>query len=221
MLAQPGPGTWRNFLDHWGVRRTHRPTALPSTPIPAPLREFHGGVPELGFNRLVALDELEADGPRVVICVEEQGAFRWALLAEDAYTPDPPVWGSTGDPGDPWTLQAPSLSVFLGQILVLEASFGGLAHAAWGTHGQVPPAVIDPVLDPLGELPWPHWSWPPDEARFLAGEGTVAFATCEDGDGDRWCSAWVGARDAAAAARFRGLATGDDWIWFGRPPVDR
>ena len=170
---------------------------------------------KVAVNHLVALDELEVEDGRILIHREEQGVFLWALGADEAADPDPAVWGSYGEPGDAWTVQAPSLSLFLTELLVLDAAFGGLGGSGFGTHSQIRRSEAERVLAPLGELPWPPWSWPPDQARFLAGDGVVAFLTCERAGDEDWCSAYVGGRDAGALAPFRALATSDDWEWWG------
>ena len=214
LLARPG--TWRAFAEHWGAgaRRDAREAVEAAVGVPALLREFHGAGPAVRTNHLVPLARLEVAEGMVAVMHEEQGVFLWALRAEDLAADDPPVWGRYAEPNDPWRVQAPALSLFLTQIVVLDAVFGCFGGGGVGTHSQVPRAHAERVLAPLVPLPWAPWSWPPQEGRFLAGDRAVGFLTCDEADGESWCSAWVAGLDAQALAPFLPLATSDDWVWF-------
>lgn len=217
LLARPDAGTWGAFLDHWGApprRGGDRARGEPVLPVPALLGEFHSTIPRVQANHLVPLDQLEVDGGMAIVYYEEQGVFLWALREEDLAADDPPVWGRYAEPDDPWRVQAPALSLFLTQIVVLDAVFGCFGGGGLGTHSQVPRAQAERVLAPLAPLPWAPWSWPPQEGRFLAGDRAVGFLTCEEAEGEAWCSAWVAGLDAQALAPFLPLATSDDWVWF-------
>jgi hypothetical protein len=69
---------------------------------------------------------------------------------------------------------APTVSVFLVQMLVMSAALAGphTANAAWLPEGEA-----EKVLGTLGRLDLPPWHWPGCPATWYAGEDAVAF-TC-------------------------------------------
>ena len=86
---------------------------------------------------------------------------------------DQSVWGRENKLGTSWLQDAPSVSVFLVQMLVMSAALAGphTANAAW-----LPKTDAQVVLGSLGQLDLPPWHWPGSPARWYAGEDAVAFA---------------------------------------------
>lgn len=206
--------TWRKFIHHWGAEVEPGPRPAPVLAVPASLLEFHAALGRVEMNHLAPLSTLRAEDGVVIVYSEEQGVFHWGLREDALGDEDPAVLGRYNEPGEQWTEQAPTLALFLTEILVLDAAFGGLGGTGFATPGMVPRGEAERVLAPMQRLPWPAWSWPCDEAVFYVGEGTVGFVCFEraQGEGD-WCSVWVGGRAAPDLDPFRPLAMGADWIW--------
>jgi hypothetical protein len=154
--------------------------------VPRALRRIHqvdAAAPRFfAINRLVPPRELEPDGDKELFYVEEQAVAVWGIDRHRLDTADPPVWCRENEPGAPWQQDAPSVSVFLLQLAVMNASFGSPhgASAAW-----LSPDDTDHVLAPLRELELPAWHWPAYPSRFYAGDDAVAFAGPNIGPQDR------------------------------------
>jgi hypothetical protein len=118
----------------------------------------------------------------------------WGIAEGDWLADDPSVWCRENEPGSSWLQDAPSVSVFLVQMLVMSVALAGphTANAAW-----LPEADAEVVLGSLRRLDPPPWHWPGSLARWYAGEDAVAF-TCpniapgEDAGG-RPLSVWISA----------------------------
>jgi hypothetical protein len=147
--------------------------------MPRALREFYefAGSAEqvLAVNRMAAPEDFETDTGHRVFYVEEQAVWLWGIAEGDWLADDPPVWGRENEPGTSWLQDAPSVSVFLVQVLVMSAALAGphTAHAAW-----LPPAEAEVALgSSLSQLDLPPWHWPGDPGKWYAGDDAVAF-TC-------------------------------------------
>lgn len=176
ILSRPAPEAVEGFMARWhpdaggGIEA---PAFLPGA-----LRRFyerHGAAASaFAFNRLLAADDVGEDDGFLVFCVEEQAVYLWGVATADLGEDDPPVWCRENDPGRPWVQHAPSVSVFLVQMLVMSAAMSEphCALASWLT-----PEQTERVLAPLRVLDLPPWDWPagPD-TRWYAGEDAVAFA---------------------------------------------
>jgi hypothetical protein len=164
------------------------PTAL------QPFYETFGTAPSAFLvNRLLEPDELGVDDGFTVFYVEEQAVWLWGIATDQLLVQDPPVWSRENEPGVPWVQDAPSVSVFLVQMVVMSAALHGPhgAAAAWLSEEDTVGA-----LAPLRQLDLPPWHWPGDPARWYAGDDAAAF-TCPNGapaDGeDSHRSVWVSA----------------------------
>jgi hypothetical protein len=209
LLRDDRPETWRAFFDHWGWTTPRVRPVQPALAVPAMLLEFHDTVGQVAANRLTPLLSLEADGGFVTIYTEDQGIFHCGLREADLGDPNPPVWGRENEPGAPWTPQAPTLSLFLTQALVLDAVVLGLSELGFRTDGPVSRAEAQRVLAPMERLPWTSWWWPAKTGVY-AGDGAVAMVS---GDGGDWCLVYGAGRSAEALEPFRALAAGVDWTW--------
>jgi hypothetical protein len=184
------------------LRRWHGVTApLASQPVPLgvprALRRLHqvrAAAPRFfAVNHLLPPRELEPDGDKALFYVEEQGVVVWGIDRDRLDAADPPVWCRVNEPGAPWLLDAPSVSVFLLQLAVMNATCDAphAAGAAWLT-----PEDTDRALAPLRALALPAWHWPAYPSRFYAGDDAVAFAGPNVGSPDEvveYLSVFVGA----------------------------
>jgi hypothetical protein len=104
--------------------------------MPLALREFYefAGTGKRAFviNDLLAPDEIWTDAGRVFY-VEKQGVWVWGIAEGDWLADDPSVWCRENEPGSSWLQDAPSVSVFLVQMLVMSVALAGphTANAAW------------------------------------------------------------------------------------------
>jgi hypothetical protein len=195
ILSRPAPAAVAGFMRRWHGREPESREVPGAERLPEALRRFHdsyGTAAEaFAINRLVPPSEIERDGDFAVFYVEEQGVYLWGIAVEDLDSADPPVWSRENEPGRAWVREAPSVSVFLVQMLVMSAALSGphVATAAW-----LDSAGVDNALASLQLLDLPPWQWPSLPARWYAGEDVVAF-TCPnraEGDaGDSHWSVWV------------------------------
>jgi hypothetical protein len=150
------------------------------------------------INRLLPPRELAPDGDKELFYIEEQAVWVWGIDRNRLDAPDPPVWGRENEPGTPWFQDAPSVSVFLLQLAVMNAASAAPhgASAAW-----LSPDDTDRAFAPLQELALPAWHWPAYPSRFYAGDDAVAFAGPNVGSPDEvveYLSVCVGALTADA-----------------------
>jgi hypothetical protein len=93
--------------------------------MPLALREFYefAGTGKRAFviNDLLAPDEIWTDAGRVFY-VEKQGVWVWGIAEGDWLADDPSVWCRENEPGSSWLQDAPSVSVFLVQMLVMSVA---------------------------------------------------------------------------------------------------
>jgi hypothetical protein len=177
VLRRPAPEAWRGFLQEWyGIDGSAG--VVPLVAMPRALRDFYefAGTAIQAFvvNDMLVPDEILTDTGHRVFYAEEQGVWLWGVAEHDWHADDPPVWGRENRPGTSWLQDAPSVSVFLVQMLVMSAAMGGphTAIAAW-----LPEADAEVALGTLSKLDLPPWHWPGSPARWYAGEDAVAF-TC-------------------------------------------
>ncbi len=183
------------------LRRWHGVEALPAPAGgPRALRGLRRIAEWLTLNHV--LWDLRDDGDKTVFYVEEQSVAEWGVAREQLEHEDPPVWCRWRQPGAAWELDAPSMSVFLVQLAVMNA-------ASDPPHGGVAPVAADNMLAPLRELPLPAWHWPAHPARFYAGDDTVAFA-CPNGDGR---CVWLGGLTEDAIRAFEPHVD-DTWEYY-------
>ena len=186
----------RGFLRRWhDVTAALEDLAVPDDTPPAfrRLHQVDAAAPRFfGINHFVSAREREADGEKLLFYAEEQWVAVWGVSQDELDAKDPPVWCREREPSAQWRQDAPSVSVFLLQLAVLNAAFTAAhgAAAAWLSSEDT-----DRVLGPLQELALPSWHWPAYPSRFYAGDDAVAF-TCpnEDppADGEPHRSVWVG-----------------------------
>jgi hypothetical protein len=191
--------SWRTLHADWDWGWTPTPPRRQSMPtkVPDHLVDFHAAVGRTIQNSLRPLDGLAADTDGfVTICDEAQYTFEWALREVELGYEDPPVWGRSSDPRDPWTVQSPTLSIFLVQTLIVDATTIGLSEI--GFWGDGSPEGVQHMLVPMERLPWPSWGWVNDSG-FYAGDDTVAWVTGEHTD---WPLVHVAARTIAALEPF-------------------
>lgn len=173
VLAQPPRDAVRGFLDHWyGAGPDPGP---PGERVPRSLHWFHeayGTAPwALNLNRL--LDVPYEDAGHVVFGEDADGEYRWGIA--DPHAEDPPVAFRAADG---WVEEAPSVSIFLLQLVLTNASL-------YGDHGALTEAPAGRALDFLTPLELPRWHWPDGHERWYAGEDAIAFAS----GGSTWVSA--------------------------------
>jgi hypothetical protein len=175
ILARPAPEAWRGFLREWyGIDGSS--ATSPQVGMPRALRDFYEfvGTAEQAFaiNEVLAPEDIWADTGHLVFYVEEQGVWLWGIAERDWLADDPPVSGRENEPGTTWLQDAPSVSVFLVQMLVMNAALAGphTANAAW-----LPEAEAERVLGDLSQLALPPWHWPGSPTKWYAGEEKVAF----------------------------------------------
>jgi hypothetical protein len=195
ILSRPAPDAVTGFVERWHSRAPE-PRQVPGAErLPAALRRFHESfgtaADAFAINHLLPPSEIEEDGGFAVFYVEEQAVYLWGIAVDDLESPDPPVWSRENEPGRGWVQEAPSMSVFLVQMLVMSAALSG-PHAA--TAAWLEPSAADSALAPLKLLDLPPWQWPSLPARWYAGDDAVAF-TCpnraEADAGDSLLSVWV------------------------------
>jgi hypothetical protein len=197
VLARPAPEAWRAFLREWyGIHGSGG--VVPQVAMPRALREFYefAGTAKRAFelNDLLAPDDIWTDAGHRVFYVEEQSVWLWGIAEGDWLADDPSVWGRENGPGTPWLQDAPSVSVFLVQMLVMSAALIGphAAHAAWLREAEA-----EAALGSLSRLDLPPWHWPGSPARWYAGEDAVAFACPNiapgEDPGGKPLSVWISA----------------------------
>jgi hypothetical protein len=136
VLRRSASEAWRGFLREWyGIDGSGG--VVPLAAMPRALREFYefAGTAEQAFaiNDLLAPDEILTDTGHRVFYVEEQGVWLWGIAEAEWLAEDPSVWSRENRPGTPWVQDAPTVSVFLVQMLVMSAALAGphTANAAW------------------------------------------------------------------------------------------
>jgi hypothetical protein len=90
-------------------------------------------------------------------------------------------------------VQTPTLSLFLAQALLLDATVQGIDEVGFHTPADISWAEARRVLAPMEQLPWPCWP-SPAVPTFYAGDGAVAIVTGEFGGR---CLVYVGGRTDA------------------------
>ena len=200
ILSLPANEALRGFMQRWhGVAPgAHElPAELRLPRVLADFYRAYGTAADAWLvNRLQAPDDLwedEEDDAFLVFYVEEQAVYLWAIKKDDVGADDPPVWCRENDPGRTWVQDAPTVSVFLLQMVVMSAALSGphAACAAWLSREDA-----ETMLAGLSLLNLPPWHWPGHPARWYAGEDVVAF-TCPnvapDSGEDPELSVWVSA----------------------------
>lgn len=173
----------RVFLERWFGCTP--PPVLPPSELPPPLALLYAiaGEKELCVHhRLVKPAEQVVEDGKRTFYVENQGVCRWAVEEGD----DPPVWMQGSTHGAPWLKEHDSLSAFLIQMLVLEATFGAPFGAS---HGALDGRSLKKVTKRL--LPLPVGNWASSRTRFFGSNGVIGFAFANGADFD----VWVGAKD--------------------------
>jgi hypothetical protein len=200
ILALPPHEAVHGFMRRWhGLTPGSHPISA-DVALPTVLADFYRSYgPAVGVwlvNHLRAPHEVfadEEDETFIVFYVEEQSVYLWAVAKDDLDADDPPVWCRENEPGRPWVVDAPGVSVFLVQMLVMSAALSGphIATASWLSQEATAQALAG-----LPELDLPAWHWPGHPARWYAGDEVVAF-TCPnvgpESDDDRAQSVWVSA----------------------------
>jgi ribosomal-protein-serine acetyltransferase len=173
VLAQDPREAVPAFLDRW--YGSGPAPAPPDERVPRSLRWFHeayGTAPwALPLNRL--LPAPYDDAGRLVVCEDAGGEHRWGI--GDAEAGDPPVAFRTAEG---WAAESPSVSVFLLQLLLANASM-------YGDHVALTEQPAGRALDFLTPLELPRWHWPDGHERWYAGEDAIAFSS----GGSTWVSA--------------------------------
>jgi hypothetical protein len=218
ILGRPAPEAVDGFMERWHVPMDDSPGQLEAPEFfPEVLRRFYAryGAPASAFlvNRLLPPAEVGEDDGFVVFYVEEQAVYLWAIATEDLELEDPPVWCRENEPGKPWVQDAPNVSVFLVQMLVMSAALNGPhgAAAAW-----LSPDETERVLAPLRQLDLPPWHWPGHPARWYAGDDTVAFTCPNHAPGDTddpHLSVWVSSL-TVDGVRFIEPCLSDAWDYY-------
>jgi hypothetical protein len=217
VLTRPAPEAVHGFMRHWHGREPAEHALPAGVRLPAVLREFHRRYGTAAgawhVSHLQPPEEVwadEEDDRFLVFSAEEQFVYLWAIAAEDLDAADPPVWCRENLPGAAWVQDAPSVSVFLVQMLVMNAALSG-PHAA--VASWLAPEAVDRALSALAVLDLPPWHWPGPPARWYAGADAVAFAGPNlgaDAGEEPALSVWVSAR-SPDGLRFLEPHLTDDW----------
>lgn len=136
-------------------------------------------------NRIVSADALalENGSDRLTFYVENQGVCIWAteLLGND-----PPVFVRSNEWNAPWRKESDSLSAFLIQMLVLEATFGAPFGAS---HDGLDARAMAKLAKRVLSLPLAPWI--STRTRFFGSEGVIGFAYPEGAN----FAVWLGAKE--------------------------
>ena len=143
-------------------------------------------------------DHAAEDG-KLLIAYENQGVYSWST---EPNAVDPPVYGRW-EADEPWTLDVPSLSMFLIQFFLFEASITArfAASASW-----LSAAELQKLTRATAALPMPEWHWPAFPTSFHVRGGAIVVAAPND---DQW-SVWVGGKTAQDLA-FLSEHLSDSW----------
>lgn len=131
----------------------------------------------IGDKTICVHNTLQAPDAERIFYVENQGVCQWAFGEGE----DPPVVVKY-ERG--WKEESPSLSAFLIQMLVLEATFG----ARFGTNQD---SIDGRTLKKLVKrvLPLPIGHWHTSRVRFFGSNGVIGFAIPNGSDFDLWLGA--------------------------------
>lgn len=176
----------RVFVERWFGPAT-TPVDVPAE-VPRPLRavfEATAGHRVCSQNLLLAPDRLEHDAPsaKLVFYVENQGVWRWATEPD---AEDPPVYVRSSEQSAPWEKESDSLSAFLIQALLLEATFGAPFGAS---HDGLKARELAKLTKKVRPLSIP--SWTSSKTRFFGAGGVIGFATPQGPD----AMVWIGAKE--------------------------
>ena len=217
VLAGPAPDAIRGFMRRWHGLEPAGGELPAGVRMPAALAGFHrdygAAADAWAVNRMLAPDELETDDGHVVFYVEEQAVWLWAVAEADLGAEAPPVFCRENEPGAAWEQDAPSVSVFLVQMLVMSAALSG-PHAA--VAGRLPAEDAQRALAGLTQLDLPPWHWPGHPARWYVGEESVAFVSPNRAAGveeDEAVSVWVSAT-SDDALRFLEPHLSEAWEYY-------
>lgn len=178
----------RLFVQRWyGIPDA---AATASSLAPEPLRALRS---MLGDRRAELFPQNDLVEPtlgngKVIFYVENQGCCTWATESDGE---DPPVYVRFEED---WKVESPSLSAFLIQMVMLEATL----QAPWSAnHPSLSLPALERLVKQLPELPMPAWK--ASGTRFFAGGGVIGFSV-EGGIGIPMASAseravWLGAQD--------------------------
>ena len=115
------------------------------------------------------------DGEYVVLYVENQDVCRWGIRRQDLVLEDPPVFLSD-DVQDVWILETTTLSEFIFQVVVFEASIG---TGTYGWHGLAEVTLDDEMIELLqqrfDQLHLSSWHWPAGNSIFCVTDQTIIF----------------------------------------------
>jgi hypothetical protein len=188
----------RLFVARWWGEASSSSSSLALGP--PPLRALHdlGAIGSFcAQNRLIPPGQLVVDDEgHLPFYVENQGVWTWATAAAGD---DPPVVVRRSDRAT-WQPEASSLSTFLLQLLVLEATMGAPFGAS---TDELPPRAIARLHRQLPLLPLPAWST--SGTRFFGGAGVVGFVQPDGAT----TSVWLGAKARARLEPVESLIA--DW----------
>ena len=176
----------RVFVERWYGPATTPPPEI--APMPRPLGALHEAVAGHRVfvqNRLVPPDRVQRgeEPDKLVFYLENQGVWTWAT---DPQGEDPPVYVRSNERGAPWQRESDSLSSFLIQVLLLEATFGapfGASHDGLDARAM---AKLTKKVKPLAIAPWSS-----TRTRFFGSGGVIAFASPQGAE----TAVWIGAKE--------------------------
>jgi hypothetical protein len=182
----------RDFIAHWytpitvgdGVRADELAAIEQRNGITMPqaLREWYqiaGKRRELtsGQNEFRTPDTFgtRIDGEYVILYVENQDVCRWGIRLRDLALEDPPVFLSDDVQGT-WILETTTLSEFIFQVVVFEAS---IETDTYGRHGLAEVTLDNEMIELLqwrfDKLHLSSWHWPADNSIFCVTDETIIF----------------------------------------------
>lgn len=178
----------RSFVDRWYGDAPPQSARGGEERAPPPLRALYALTAARDVcsqNRLVPPGDLAVEDDKLTFYVENQGVFRWAT---EPRGDDPPVYVRGSAWGAPWQKESGSLSAFLLQLLVLEATFAAPFGAS---HDALSPRALSSLEKRVRPLPLPPWA--SSGTRFYGSGGVIGFATPQGKER----SIWLGAKDIA------------------------
>jgi hypothetical protein len=215
-LRQITERTLEAFIEDWyGPRRPEYgfpPGDLAQVPLPRALKDFYRfagawpGILDSTGYRLYRPGQLEADQDKLIFFQETQGVQVWGTLPDQD---DPPVWGWSTEPGEPWIAEDEPLSRFLLQAVLLEA-----AGSPQGAYSDLTGEELRRLLPHFEEIPLAPWGLPIScRFRLYFRPGVIAAAHRTNETPESGFSIVIGALEHGDLEFLEPFA-GYDWLYY-------
>jgi hypothetical protein len=130
-------------------------------------------------------EKLRTENDKLIICIENQAAVKWAIPLKSLTLDDPPVVVSDQRDPEHWIEETPSVSVFALSQLLLDAKFSD--SATFSANGQATDESLVAIARSYQKLDFPDLSWPPHPTRLYGGSDLLI-----ETDAETWV--WVSGR---------------------------